>query len=348
MTILIRCDATRETGLGHLSRCLSLAEALRLEGVDCHFVGHLSTTAHSLLAAAGFPAHTVTTDAGTEADADALATRAHALSAGVVVDSYAIDAAWVGRLASHGVAPLLIDDFARLSDYSDCVGVLNFTIGAAAHAYRGIDPSRVACGPRVLLVRAAVATLRGASTIGLATVPPSRILITLGGGDVRGLTLPLWRAVRDVLPSSSVRALHPNGPAIAADAGLDPADFPPPAPDLAVHYAWADVCIAGGGLTKYECAYLGLPVGIVSQTADQQRETDGFCARGLATDLAAPDDARSWHERLDAFLHDADVPTRAYAARAHFPAEAPRTAALFVRAMLAAPLMSAPLGASFS
>jgi UDP-2,4-diacetamido-2,4,6-trideoxy-beta-L-altropyranose hydrolase len=346
MNILIRCDATRETGLGHLSRCLGLAEALRLDGTTCRFVGDVSATACGMLAAADFAIHGLQAEAGSAADADALATLALSLSAGVVVDSYAIDAAWVGRLASHGIAPVLIDDFARLSDYSGCAGVLNFTIGADAHAYRGVDPSRVACGPRVLLVRAAVAALRGATMIGPTSVPPTRILITLGGGDVRGLTLPLWRAVRAVLPSSSVRALHPNAQALAADAGVDSADFLPPASDLAEHYAWADYCIAGGGLTKYECAYLGLPVGIVSQTADQQRETDVFCARGLATDLAAPGDARSWNERLDAFLHDLDVPRRARSARAHFPADAPRDAAAFVRAVLANPPVTVPIGVS--
>lgn len=302
MTWIFHCDATAATGLGHLSRCLALAEALRRRGGRAVFHGHWAGAAFTLLAASGFDFRGKVTPTGSAEDADALAElAANEDAAGAVADSYALDAAWLAELARRETAVALVDDFAQLGDYSDCAGVLNFTVGAERLVYPRLRSELRLAGPSYFPAREKLVRLRQGVRATMSA-PLRRILIALGGGDVRGMTLPLYRAVRRLAPEAEVRALLPGGPAQAAAQGLDPADFPAAAPDLAAHYAWADGSVTGGGLTKYECAYLGLPQAIFSQTEAQQEETVRFCAAGGGLDLTPPGEAGAWEERLAEFL----------------------------------------------
>jgi UDP-2,4-diacetamido-2,4,6-trideoxy-beta-L-altropyranose hydrolase len=304
MKIVFRCDATSGTGLGHLSRSVALAEALRRAGAASLFVGHWNGIAFTLLDEAGFAHRPVSTATGTGLDAEYLADFVAAEEAdGVVVDSYLLQEDWIARLARREVKVVLIDDFGSLPDYAGCAGVINFTVGAAGLSFPGLPKKQLAAGPEFFPAREKLVQLRK-KTGGARGRECNRVLVALGGGDRLGMTVPIYRALRRIRPGLEVRAIAPHGAELARTAGLDPADFPPQAGDLAGHYAWADSCVSGGGLTKYECGYLGLPVAIFSQTEHEQAETKLFCATGIGRDLADSRDGADWETRLGAFLND--------------------------------------------
>lgn len=304
--ILFRCDATAETGVGHLSRCLALAEALRRSGKTCHFIGHWSGLSVKMLQHASFTSQPSTAATGSEADAESIIVASEQGAVGVLIDSYQFDVRWLKQLSERGVKIVLIDDFASLGNYESCLGVINFTVEAPKLNYPGLSGPRVARGPRYFPVREKLINLRKRKHHS-ASEKPKRALITMGGGDPKKMTLPVYNALKTLMPELQLRALVKNGAAIAKVAGLNPEDFPDQSCDLAKHYLWADCCVSGGGLTKYECGYLGLPVAIFSQTQEQQMETDAFCSEKLGWDLTPLSKKKRWKERLELFVNDKNM-----------------------------------------
>ena len=113
MRIALRTDASRRIGTGHLRRCLSLADALRREGAQVHFVcrdhdeiSRIASEAGDVLwlpAAPGYeprpgdPAHADWAECPWQQDADeSIAALRDVKPDWVLVDHYAFDARWHG------------------------------------------------------------------------------------------------------------------------------------------------------------------------------------------------------------------------------------------------------------
>jgi spore coat polysaccharide biosynthesis predicted glycosyltransferase SpsG len=95
--------------------------------------------------------------------------------------------------------------------------------------------------------------------------------------------------------------------------------------------SWADACICGGGLTKYEAAYLGVPAAVLAQNADQGSETKEFVDLGLGWDLTSSVSRFCCNELtrpLEAFLSGNSLREAiSKTALAAFPEDPTRTAA---------------------
>jgi spore coat polysaccharide biosynthesis predicted glycosyltransferase SpsG len=91
---------------------------------------------------------------------------------------------------------------------------------------------------------------------------------------------------------------RPDPPAVDVVAGAS-------AERLADALAAADAVISGGGLTKYEAAYTGTPVAVVSQTPEEYDDTRAFVAAGFGFDLGAGAAAGGLAEGVGRFLDDA-------------------------------------------
>jgi UDP-2,4-diacetamido-2,4,6-trideoxy-beta-L-altropyranose hydrolase len=316
-TLACRCDGTPATGLGHLSRCLGLAEALAERGVAVRFFGEYGPTARTMLAAAEVAFEEMT---GWEA---ADLTRRLGGMKGVIVDSYLADADYVARV-NQAAPALVIDDFARLGRY-ECAAVLNFTVAAETLAYP-LPRRRCLLGPGYLLVRRKLRRVR-------ATMDPPgprarRVVLSFGGGAWLTAARTAMDALLEIAPQLEVTVVAGSEEDAAMQAlasrfggggrivrGL---------PDLGELFSSSDACIAGGGLTKYEAAYLGLPVAVLSRTLDESAETTRFAAAGLAIDLGSSSDVdRGRVERgVACLIGDEDARRRLHAAtRARFAAD---------------------------
>lgn len=280
------CDATEATGLGHLNRCLGYAEALTDLGRKCVMRGCYHERALGMISASGVDV------IPEEAWSAAFATHENLglPAARMLVDSYSLTAASLAQMHhDRGLERLLVmDDFGLLGRY-DCDGLINFTIGASPDLYQGQEPGLdLFLGPAYYPARRWMRQLRDQLAQRRRASAIRKVLIVAGGTDLKCVTLALLQALHEVLPEAE--------PVVLRSAGLGPeveevlARFEhsrliPLQPDLREWFQWADVCLCGGGLVKYECMYLGIPVASLAQTEGQQADSAIHAALGTLCDL---------------------------------------------------------------
>lgn len=301
MKALFRCDATADIGFGHLSRCIALAEALDVFGAESAFAGAYDDAAAEQIALAGFECLPMQTPVNSGAD-DALP-----VADFIVLDSYRADADYLAALKALGPGLVVIDDFCQLPVYP-CDAILNFTWEAPQLGYPE-GPAHL-LGPNYLLARRKLVEARSQSVERDRSGPVNNLLVAVGGSDPKAITARLVQALgrrpdiclRTI--SANPEELIPQLSAFATDSIALPRQ-----PDLAAHLLWADAAITGGGLIKYESAYMAVPAAAIAQNEGQDGETQVFAAAGLVFDLGLADSVgdEELAARLDTFISGTDL-----------------------------------------
>lgn len=294
--VVIRADASRSIGTGHVMRCLTLARTLRGHDVLVRFVcreheGHLC----DLVEAAGFevarlakgssdhepypgaPAHAAWL--GTSWEDDARLTEAAIGVQGadwIVVDHYALDARWQRRLRGRTRRIMVIDDLADREHDCDVLLDQNFFADGRGR-YCGIvpEPATLLLGPFYSLLAPDYEVLRRRTSPRQGA--PEKILVSFGGADHQGLTR---RAVEALL---SLEGGPPSADVIlssaAADfaairemlAGNEAIRLHDRVASLAPFVLGADFAIGAGGATHWERMCLGLPALVITMAENQRQ-----------------------------------------------------------------------------
>ncbi len=294
-TIVFRCDGNLQTGLGHISRSLGLAEALAEANCECLFLGQFGDGIRKRLESAGMKPGLLEADSWSQEDATALAGIASQAGAlGIVIDGYSLGPEYLERVRRSGIPTLVIDDFAELSRYP-CTAVLNFTCRADGLSYpRGL--ARSFLGPAWFPGRRNLRRVRAQGS------KPSdhvrQVLVAAGGSDTYDFVTPVLNSLlacdRTLAVHVVVTAAQAVQPALLAQLSMFDGESLAVSglPDLADELAVADLCISGAGLTKYEAAYVGVPVGVLSQNVGQARDATRFADLGLGVNLG-------WASQID-------------------------------------------------
>lgn len=206
-------------------RCLTLADALRAQGVDCIFlcrphVGHLlaeiAGRGHRTAALPAPPATFARSPAdpphgdwlGTDWARDAEETRD--LLAGqavdwLVVDHYALDQRWEQALRPTCRRLMVMDDLADRPH--DCDLLLDPSLRREDADYAGLLPSGTAelLGPQFALLRPEFASLRAESLARRAEPELRHLLIAMGGVDRDNATGRVLDALDDGILSPELR-----------------------------------------------------------------------------------------------------------------------------------------------
>ncbi len=273
MIVVIRADADSGIGLGHVARCLSLAEALVAFGCRVMLVSASVLPEVLLSKAKGLVDCRVMVEQEDKLQAF-VDTIGSEIPDWVVVDSYSIDARWHSVVRrKFGCRLVVIDDLADRPLAADMVVDHNFSRDYRVK-YRDVVEAgtRILSGPSYALISSGYAAVTPREPS--ATV--RSIGIFLGGTDPLGLSGELLRICRTLaafdgeieLVSTSANA-DLEGLRQSCEGPLN-AKLSIDLPDLIDFYQRHDVYIGAGGGSTWERCRCGVPALVVG-VADNQR-----------------------------------------------------------------------------
>jgi len=283
--VAIRVDASVEMGVGHLTRCVTLANSLAGEGAKVRFIMRAHAAVFSGLVEAG--GHQVVLLADPEpghhsrgaADhdyanwlpvpwrRDAEQTREAIGQMGdidwLIVDHYALDAGWERAQRRVGLRILAIDDLANRAHDCDILLDQNLAPGVETR-YRSLLPvtCRPLLGPRYALLRPEFSVLRRSLAARSGLV--KRILICFGGTDPSNETGKALSGVRRLSVAGLALDVvigrgNPNVDLVARQCReIEGATLHHGADNMAELMARADLAIGAGGVMSWERCCLGL------------------------------------------------------------------------------------------
>jgi UDP-2,4-diacetamido-2,4,6-trideoxy-beta-L-altropyranose hydrolase len=295
--LVVRADASRRIGTGHVVRSATLAGELIRRGWQAVLATRdLPPAMRGSLVEADIGVLELRADEPLDSEPDRLAellSRQPSMGPIVIVtDHYGIDAAW-HRRAAWATVIAAVDDLAERPQH---VGLLlNQNLGATPARYAGLVPAgaELLLGPQFALVRPAFARPPGVERVrdGLRGRVP-RVLVMLGGADEPDVTRRATAAAVGLGYAVDVVV----GPAYAGTPSLR--SWAERRPAIAVHanttrvadlMEAADLCVGAAGSASWERCALGLPAILVTLAQNQVEVASLLASAGAAVSLG-------WHE----------------------------------------------------
>lgn len=294
--VAFRVDASVKIGIGHVMRCLTLADALSLRAIECHFI--CRGTPQSLTALIADKGHCVhelpiatrilVQNTGSTAPEEQPPLLAHSEWLGVsqqqdasesaailrelqpdwlIVDHYALDTRWEQAVRPLCGKLMAIDDLADRSHYCDLL--LDQNLGRQAADYSAwVSPHcEVLAGSKYALLRPDFAQLRGYSIERRKTNQLRQLLISMGGVDkdnATGLVLDILKNCALPYDCRICVVMGATAPWLAR-VQTQSALMPVPTEvlvnisDMAQRMADSDLAIGAAGGSSWERCCMGLP-----------------------------------------------------------------------------------------
>lgn len=262
--LAIRADADSAIGLGHVMRCLALAQAWQDRGADAvFFCASIPDAIRQRLNAEGFRSVLIQAQPGSDEDARQTC-RELSQSGGrlLAVDGERFRHRWQKQVKETGLRLLFMEDNGTPPPYcADWVWNADLPVRPQLYNNAGTN-AKLLLGPEYALLRREF--LRRQPKTKVAS-PVHNFLITMGGSDPENFTARTLRSLGQVrLSNWKVRiiigAANPHLENIkAAVVGIN-AELLPPTYNMAEHMVWADTAFTVEGGTLWELLYMGVPV----------------------------------------------------------------------------------------
>ncbi len=301
----IRADGNGTIGMGHVQRCLSLANALRKRGADPIFL-IADEEPVTWLFKAGFSYIVLGTDfRDMEAELSKIEEILKKQPGPVLVDSYQITPEYMKRLSSLSRTILMSDDN---DGRYDCHDLINYNIYAEDLSYEETYgeseyPTRFYLGPRYAPLREEFSD----RTRGEKAGEIRKVLLTTGGSDGCHLGLLFAKRVAEgrmpkpceyhVLcgpfceDGEELREIAQNVDNLVIDG---------PVFEMAPYLETFDLVCSAAGSTLYELCALGIPAMAFTTAGNQKKNLQGFLTRSKMIGLGdAETDASGVLDQLE-------------------------------------------------
>jgi len=310
MRTIFRVDASNTIGSGHVMRCLTLADALRSQDVECIFIhrkhpGELSMLirerGYSVFELPKPPGPSVLVHDGDYAAWLGVTQKEDAeqtiLALGsvrtdwLVVDHYSLDSEWERVVGAYVGNIFAIDDLANRSH--ECDLFLNQNYGTNEIRYHHLMPkqSKKLLGPQYALLRPEYHQVR--KQLNSRDGQVERVLIFFGGSDSENITTIVLRVLcRSDFARIKVDVVvgkhSPHRNELQAIAVQRPHTcIYNDLPHLADLMADADLALGGGGSTTWERCCVGLPSIVIALAENQKPSCEALNTAGYIRLLGA-------------------------------------------------------------
>jgi UDP-2,4-diacetamido-2,4,6-trideoxy-beta-L-altropyranose hydrolase len=315
-SVAFRVDASQKIGIGHVMRCLTLADALAAHGARTRFIsrhlprhlrdlvrgrGHeCAVVAGASFSGRGELTHADWLEASQETDAaDTLRALDDRRWDCLVVDHYALDARWETGMREAAARILVIDDLADRAHDCDVLLDQNVYPGMETR-YAGKVPVRCEqlIGPRYALLRLEFRQWR--ERVAPRTGAVKRVMVCFGGVDAENLTEAALDALRSLGLNGSavdvvIGASHPRIEATRAVCATAGYTCHVQSDRMAELMASADVALGAAGSTSWERCCVGLPTVCVATAHNQVAIAAGLESRGVAVTVAPESPVSAGH-----------------------------------------------------
>lgn len=273
LKITIRTDGGPKIGMGHITRCLALAEELAINDCNVTFITRNNMPAILKIKEYGFDVKII--DNLTIEDEINCLTQVINQFDILITDSYEIDYNYLDIMKKTGIFLVSIDDLNQ-HDFP-CDIVINGNIYAEDLNYKNVTGKTCfLLGTRYVLMRKEFRDLPKKQI----KIKPKNILITIGGSDPKGFTIEILKILMSDKNLSNLNFDVVIGPSFDIELVTDINKFTKNYTNISTYYnvnstimrdlmIKADIAISAGGSTLYELAAAGVPtIGII--TADNQ------------------------------------------------------------------------------
>lgn len=297
-TLVIRGDATIEIGIGHVMRCLALAQGWQDAGGHVIFV--ISPGASALeprLRAEGMEVVHLSAERGSADDASQTVKQAIQRNATwIVVDGYHFGADYQRIVKESGLRLLFLDDHGH-SEYYYADFVLNQNLNAHQGLYEAREPyTRLLLGTRYALLRREF--LRWMNWERPIPEVGRNVLVTLGGSDPHNFTTRVIEGLQlvEVNHVEASVVVGGNNPYFnEIQSAVRTSRFPMRLQNNVVAMpelmAWADAAIASAGSTSWELVFMRVPSLVVAMSENHRAVAEHLSRTGVSVNLG-------WHEKI--------------------------------------------------